>query len=161
MAKLQQQALALERIYCEGELLHAVQTSNIFDDCKYFVDMSLKFKPLIVLEKFSALCSKHGPSMPPEIIREFVGSNFNPPGDELEKYQPLESSENEAGKALLLSKIHDDELRWFGAELINLWPILFRQVSSDVRDNPTRYSLLHRLHPLVIPGGRFRETCGL
>lgn len=31
-----------EKIYCEGSLLDAVQRSNIFPDCKHFVDMPLR-----------------------------------------------------------------------------------------------------------------------
>jgi hypothetical protein len=38
---------SLESIYCEGELLHAVQTSCIFDDSKHFVDMVLNYEPQV------------------------------------------------------------------------------------------------------------------
>ncbi|KAK6050243.1 hypothetical protein COOONC_12252, partial [Cooperia oncophora] len=31
-----------KKIFCEGSLLDAVQRSNLYSDCKHFVDMSLK-----------------------------------------------------------------------------------------------------------------------
>ena len=31
---------ATQRVFCLGPLLHAVQQSGLYDDCKHFVDMS-------------------------------------------------------------------------------------------------------------------------
>ena len=35
--------IVYSKIYCQGELLEAVQTANIFKDSKTFVDMSMKY----------------------------------------------------------------------------------------------------------------------
>ncbi|CAN0411799.1 unnamed protein product, partial [Ectocarpus sp. 13 AM-2016] len=39
-----------------------------------------------------------------------------------------------------------------------LWPLLVRANAADVAVNPQRHSLLPRQHPVVVPGGRFRES---
>lgn len=31
------------------------------------------------------------------------------------------------------------------------------QIRSDVKDHPELYSLIYTPHPVVVPGGRFRE----
>ena len=40
----------------------------------------------------------------------------------------------------------------------HLWALLVRQAVADVEVHPQRHSLLPRQHPIVVPGGRFRES---
>jgi alpha,alpha-trehalase len=36
--------------------------------------------------------------------------------------------------------------------------MLCRKISSEVEKNPEKYSLLYLPHPVIVPGGRFREV---
>ncbi len=58
----------------------------------------------------------------------------------------------------LLSRISDPPYRRFALDLNSRWKTLSRRISEDVRDNPHLYSLLYLPHPVVVPGGRFREV---
>lgn len=48
------------QVFCEGDLLDAVQMAGIFEDSKEFVDMPLRFDPEYVLEvrDASTTCSR-------------------------------------------------------------------------------------------------------
>ncbi len=51
-------------VYCYGDLLDAVQRSNIFPDSKTFVDRPLKASPEVILSSFTA--------SPPTQLHQFV-----------------------------------------------------------------------------------------
>ena len=56
------------RVMTAGPLLSAVQRSTLFDDCKTFVDMPMRFDPEVVRHHFESL-----PSEPSEEeLRRFV-----------------------------------------------------------------------------------------
>lgn len=40
----------LQKVFCQGALLEAVQNCHIFDDCKEFVDMPMRVDPEEILE---------------------------------------------------------------------------------------------------------------
>ena len=42
------------RVYCGGRLLAAVQMSQLYSDCKEFVDMPMKEDPEVVVAAFDA-----------------------------------------------------------------------------------------------------------
>lgn len=50
------------------------------------------------------------------------------------------------------------EHREWAKGIHNLWPLLVRKVVEDVAMQPERHSLLPRKYPVVVPGGRFRES---
>jgi alpha,alpha-trehalase len=88
-------------------------------------------------------------------LRAFLAQHFSAPGSELVPHVPVDHSEWPA----LLETLegHAPYQRW-AAELNHFWKELCRKVHSDVGSHPQHYSLLHRAHPVVIPGGRFRES---
>ncbi|CAL8348738.1 unnamed protein product [Arctogadus glacialis] len=141
-------------IYCTGQLLHHVQTAKLFNDDKHFVDMKLKEHPDVVLSAFQNL-SQDWPSnaIPPSTLRDFVGLYFDKPGQEFEPWTPPDWKDNPK----LLDRIEDPALAGWAAKLNQLWKSLGRKIRQEVRDHPELYSLIPTPHPLVVPGGRFRE----
>jgi alpha,alpha-trehalase len=141
------------KVYCQGELLHVVQTAGIFEDSKEFVDMPMKVDPEVVLEQFHAL----SPSLrrDPTVLRAFVAQYFSAPGSDLVPHIPADHTDSPS----LLQDLagHAPYQRWAG-ELNDFWKQLCRKVSPEVDLYPQRYSILKREHAVVIPGGRFRES---
>lgn len=56
----------------------------------------------------------------------------------------------------ILNDIDDLKVRQFAKDLINIWPILGRTISPDVRENPDQHSILQVPNGFIVPGGRFR-----
>lgn len=143
----------------------------------------IRFAPLllqVVLADFAALLKSHrggGGQMPSSAVASFVKRNFFPAGDELEEVDPrsLEagdpsSSPSSAGVVvgqaeLLVAGVADPRLRSWARALHDLWSSLGRQIKSHLQHQHqhqrlgTRRTLLPRSAPMVVPGGRFRETC--
>ncbi|XP_061073593.1 trehalase [Conger conger] len=141
-------------IYCTGELLRQVQMAKLFDDDKYFVDMKLKVAPGVVLSAFWNLTSgTPGGTLNPSQIREFLASFFEEPGKEFEPWTPPDWH----NKPQFLSKVSDVNLRSWAEQLHQLWKSLGRKIRADVRDHPELYSQIYSPHPVIVPGGRFRE----
>ncbi|KPP68961.1 Trehalase-like [Scleropages formosus] len=126
-------------IYCTGEILKQVQMAKLYDDDKYFVDMKLRDAPEGTLN-FSQL-------------REFLNKYFEPPEQEFEPWIPLDWKENPQ----FLLRIADKELRDWAEKLHNLWKSLGCKIRAGVKEHPELYSLISTPHPVVVPGGRFRE----
>ncbi|TNN01137.1 hypothetical protein fugu_010519 [Takifugu bimaculatus] len=134
-------------IYCTGPILHRVQTAKLFDDDKHFVDMKLRQPPDVVLAAF------HNLSAADAELRHFLDVYFDKPGTELEPWTPLDWHE----KPKFLEGISDKDFRAWAEELHKSWKSLSRKIRADVKDRPEFYSQIYTPHPVVIPGGRFRE----
>lgn len=74
-------------IYCEGELLHLVQTAKIFNDSKTFVDMAMKYPMNTTLQNFDVFMRKTDHKPTTKQIEEFVYENFQMVG-EMEDFFP-------------------------------------------------------------------------
>jgi neutral trehalase len=61
-------------------------------------------------------------------------------------------------KFQILQYITDKKYSDFAKELNQRWKMLCRKIPKEVEKNPERYSLLYLPHPVVVPGGRFREV---
>ncbi|XP_018521004.1 trehalase [Lates calcarifer] len=141
-------------IYCNGSILHQVQTAKLFDDDKYFVDMKLKAKPDDVLLAFHNLSSKSPHFIvPPAKLREFLDAYFEKPGTEFDTWTPPDWHD----KPKFLGRIADQKLRDWAGKIHNLWKPLGRKIRASVKDHPELYSQIYTPHPFVVPGGRFRE----
>ena len=136
-------------VYCTGELLKAVQLSDLYDDSKSFVDMPMKMAPEKVLADFTALNSTSTSS-----LADLLASHFQEAGSDLVSWVPSDYSDIPA----MLTRISDEKYREWAQELNGLWLTLGRQVDESVAENPERHSFLPRKHPFIVPGGRFRET---
>ncbi|XP_033968889.1 trehalase [Trematomus bernacchii] len=141
-------------IYCTGPILHQVQTAKLFDDDKYFVDMKLRETPDVVLSAFHNL-SNESPNntVPPAKLQEFLSNYFEKPGTEFESWTPPDWHT----KPKFLGGIADQQLRNWAAKIHNLWKSLGRKIRTGVKDHPELYSQIYTPHPVVVPGGRFRE----
>ncbi|XP_026173726.1 trehalase [Mastacembelus armatus] len=141
-------------IYCTGPILHQVQKAKLFDDDKYFVDMKLRAAPDIVLLAFHNL-SNESPNMtvPVAQLQEFLSTYFEKPGTEFETWTPPDWHD----KPKFLGGIADQELRDWAEKIHSLWKSLGRKVRADVQDHSELYSQIYTPHPVVVPGGRFRE----
>ncbi|XP_041652610.1 trehalase isoform X1 [Cheilinus undulatus] len=139
-------------IYCSGPILHQVQEAKLFDDDKYFVDMKLKETPDVVISAFKNL-SQESPNIPPAKLQEFLSMYFDKPGTEFETWTPPDWHENPK----FLDGIADEELRKWAVKIHQLWKSLGRKIRSSVKDHPELYSQIYTPHPVIVPGGRFRE----
>jgi len=140
-------------VFCEGDLLQAVQLAGIFQDSKEFVDMPMRVDPEIILDKFSTLNPEA--KQDKYTLSQFVNEHFLPPGSELVAIQPQDFTDTPS----VLSSLTPNSTYYGWAQYLNqAFASLTRKVSEDVFLNPQRYSILRRTHPVVIPGGRFRES---
>ncbi|XP_059186792.1 trehalase [Centropristis striata] len=141
-------------IYCTGPLLHQVQKAKLFDDDKYFVDMKLRETPDVVLSAFRNLSNESpNPTVPLGKLQEFLRAYFEKPGTEFESWTPPDWHD----KPKFLEGIADRELRAWAEKIHTLWKSLGRKIRIDVKDHPELYSQIYTPHPVVVPGGRFRE----
>ncbi|CAE7933584.1 unnamed protein product, partial [Symbiodinium sp. KB8] len=54
--------------------------------------------------------------------------------------------------------IQNSTLRSFALQVNDLWALLGRKPAPDVFNNPQRHTLVPYPYPLMVPGGRFRES---
>lgn len=177
-----QQLQQLQRIYCQGELLHEVQMQELFTDSKHFVDMPIKAQSSVsnVLTQFQELKASFdtkpkGAEWKAQ-LETFVERHFDPPGSELVPIAPPDYKEGVVPPKIM--KIRDERLRDWAMELHKLWNVLARVPASASSDQTSRTSFLRSLpilsapdasqnvlarqfngeNVLVVPGGRFRES---
>lgn len=137
------------KVFCQGPILDAVQKAHIFPDSKHFVDMPMIYDPDTTLAAFEKLPNKTDPNL----LREFVLNYFSEPGTELIPCQQADWVPEPSA----FDKIHDPVYRQWAYAIHAKWRTLCRRMKDDVRQNPSRYSLIHSAHPFIAPGGRFRE----
>uniref|UniRef100_A0AAV1U0F7 Trehalase n=1 Tax=Peronospora matthiolae TaxID=2874970 RepID=A0AAV1U0F7_9STRA len=173
----------LERIYCRGDLLHEVQTQELFFDSKTFVDMPIKNTSSVdeVLTKFQDLKASFGDNQLEgkawkTSLAGFVDQHFDPPGAELVPIVPPDYQDGEM--PLGIEQIRNESLRDWAMELHKLWTVLARVPVSVSAAQKPKSSFLYALpiapasdesvdafarqfngeNVLVVPGGRFRES---
>ncbi|XP_055369817.1 trehalase isoform X2 [Betta splendens] len=141
-------------IFCTGPILQQVQNAKLFDDDKYFVDMKLRAAPDVVSLAFHNL-SKEFPNatVPPDRLKGFLSAYFEEPGTEFESWTPPDWHE----EPTFLGRIADQQLRDWAKKIHALWKSLGRKMRAGVQDHPELHSLIYAPHPVVVPGGRFRE----
>lgn len=139
-------------IYCEGELLHLVQTAKIFNDSKTFVDMAMRHPVNKTLENFDVFMRKTDQKPTSTEIEAFVHDNFQMIG-EMEDYIPRDWRP----EPKIVKEIDDPKIRQFLVKLIAIWPQLARKVSQHVFETPEKFSLIPVRKAFIIPGGRFKE----
>ncbi|XP_050309370.1 trehalase-like [Anthonomus grandis grandis] len=139
-------------IYCEGELLHLIQKSKIFNDSKTFVDMAMKNPVNKTLENFDLFMRKTDSKPTVNEINMFVQENFQMVG-EMEDFYPRDWR----AEPRIVKEIEDPKVRNFLKTLISIWPQLCRKISQYVFDQPERFSLIPVRNAFIIPGGRFKE----
>lgn len=58
----------------------------------------------------------------------------------------------------MFARIANSSVRAWAGSVNQLWKELGRQVAPEVKEHPERHTLVALKHPVVVPGGRFRET---
>lgn len=130
-----------------------VQTSNIFPDSKTFVDMKMKYPRDEIWQRFRELMNKTNNKPNHTDILEFVNESFDPPGSEFEDWDPVDWVPHPK----FLNKIRDPVFRGWARNLHLFWKELGRQMKHEVRNSTELYSIIYVQHPVIVPGGRFRE----
>jgi len=126
---------------------------RIYHDSKTFVDMKMKQLPNKTWEIFQELMNRTASDPSTEQLEDFLNENFEPAGSEFEKWEPSDWIKHPK----FLDNIADFEFREWGRQLNNLWKVLGRKIKDDVRENQDLYSIIYVPHPVIVPGGRFRE----
>ncbi|XP_060523039.1 trehalase-like [Cylas formicarius] len=139
-------------VYCQGDLLHVVQTAKIFNDSKTFVDMSMKNNLNVTLTNFDILMRKTNRRPSKAQIEEFVYQNFQMIG-EMEDFYPRDFRP----EPKIVREIDDKQIRMFLTQIVGIWPQLTRKISHHVFEHPETFSLIPVRNAFIIPGGRFRE----
>jgi len=130
-----------------------VQMSNIFPDSKTFVDMKMKYPRDEIWQRFRELMNKTDNKPNPTDILKFVNETFDPPGSEFEDWDPIDW----VPRPKFLNKIRDPVFRGWAKSLHLFWKELGRQMKDEVRNSTELYSIIYVQHPVIVPGGRFRE----
>ncbi|XP_008215783.2 trehalase [Nasonia vitripennis] len=139
-------------VYCQGDLLRTVQLAALYKDSKTFVDLSQKNDEEVTLANFEALMNATGKNPSKQQVQEFVGANFLEADELLNVTLPDWNPE-----PAILRRIWDPRYRQWAADLNEIWKGLARRMTTDVRDNPKRHSLIYVNNTFIIPGGRFKE----
>lgn len=140
-------------IYCYGKLLHTIQMASLYHDSKTFVDMKMKFTQNETLRLFEDMMTRTHDNPSRLDLERFVNETFDPPGSEFETWDPSDWKQSPA----FLKNISDPTFQEWGSELNHLWKSLGRKMKDEVKINEEHYSILYVPHPVIVPGGRFRE----
>ena len=140
-------------IYCHGDLLHTIQMEQIYHDSKEFVDMKMRNPANETLESFQALMKRTGFQPTRGELEKFLEEMFEPAGSEFEEWDPSDWTAHPS----FLNGIKDPDFREWGKKLNDLWKFLGRKMKDDVKENSELYSIIYVPHPVIVPGGRFRE----
>ena len=124
------------------------QMSNGIKDSKIFVDMKMKLSPNETMKKFNDFMKTEN-----NTIEKFINANFEKEDSEFETWYPSDWNPNPK----FIDNIKDPKLRDWARNLNSIWKSLGRKIKDDVRLHPELYSMIYIPHPVIIPGGRFRE----
>lgn len=149
MATLEENITRACSIYCQGDVLHYIQISGIYNDSKTFVDMPMKVDPEEILDAFQNISNPYDVNE----IRSFVNQYFDEAGSDLDSWVPTDLSSSPS----FIDKIPKKYRQW-ASDLNQLWLVLGRQVNQSVSLYPQRTSFVPRQYPMIVPGGRFRES---
>jgi alpha,alpha-trehalase len=127
--------------------------SNIFPDSKTFVDMKMKYPKNEIWQRFLELINATHNNPNREDVFKFVNETFDPPGSEFEAWDPPDWIPHPR----FLEKIKDPVLQEWATHLHHFWKELGRKMKDEVRNNTVSYSAIYVQHPVIVPGGRFRE----
>ncbi|KAK4449215.1 glycoside hydrolase [Podospora aff. communis PSN243] len=137
-------------LYCQGDILKAIELARPFMDSKTFVDMPT-IKP--VDEVIAAFEKLTQPLSNNSELNAFLSANFAPAGGELEE---VPNSELETDPKFL-EKVDDAVIREFTEAVIEIWPELTRRYAGAGNCSECANSFIPINRTFVVAGGRFRE----
>lgn len=130
-----------------------MQMAEIHSDSKTYVDMKMKQPANETLKLFREFMSRTSNNPSKSDVEKFLNETFDPEGSEFETWIPSDWTP----EPKFLQKIVDKNLQKFAKNLNNIWKQLGRKMKDDVRINSDLYSIIYVEHPVIVPGGRFRE----
>ncbi|KAK4136805.1 glycoside hydrolase family 37 protein [Trichocladium antarcticum] len=137
-------------LYCQGEILKAIELARPFADSKTFVDMPT-LRPLDdVIAAFRKLSQ---PLSNSSELNAFLAANFAPAGGELEEVPKSELRT----KPAFLDKVEDVVIKEFVGKVIDIWPDLTRRYAGPGNCTECANSFIPVNRTFVVAGGRFRE----
>lgn len=113
----------------------------------------MKYTSNVTLRLFDEMMKRTGQKPTKSDVESFVNQTFDPAGSEFEDWTPDDWIQSPR----FLEKVLDPELKKWGSELNFLWTVLGRKMTHDVSENRELYSIVYVPHPVIVPGGRFRE----
>lgn len=135
-------------IFCNGPLLHAIQTARLFNESKTFVDMPLMDTPENILKAFDGLPQNYTR----EDLLNFVNKYFAESGSDMYLIEPKDWKDN----PVFINKFKDMKLKEWVDYLHSKWKLLLR-VFNHTECGAECHSSLWVPNPFIVPGGRFRE----
>ncbi len=142
-------------VFCAGPLLEAVQLAGLFNDSKTFVDMPLLLEPSAALAQFNASFPDGARNASPTALAAFVSTRFGPVGSDVANCTPPDFHPL---PPRIVERVQANASRAFALAVNAIWPQLCRKATPDVIQSPSRHTLLATPHPMIVPGGRFRES---
>ncbi|KAK0734949.1 glycoside hydrolase family 37 protein [Lasiosphaeria miniovina] len=137
-------------LYCQGDILKAIELASPFSDSKTFVDMPTT-KPLNeVILAFNQLTQ---PLSNNSELNDFLAANFAPAGGELEDVPVSELKTD----PVFLKKVDDGVINEFVNAVIDIWPDLTRRYAGPGNCTECANSFIPVNRTFVVAGGRFRE----
>ncbi|ORY76099.1 glycoside hydrolase family 37 protein [Protomyces lactucae-debilis] len=137
-------------IFCQGELLKAVELARPFADSKTFVDLPT-IKP--VDEVLAAFANLTKPLSNNTELQTFLSENFGQAGTEL-----VMSNRSITANATFLSTVNSSIVADFVSQVIDIWPSLTREYAPKQLCDGCVTSFLPVNRTFVVAGvGRFLE----
>ncbi|XP_022917822.2 trehalase-like [Onthophagus taurus] len=142
------------RIFCNDQVLSAIQNADIYNTLKEFLDMSIMEGETVdsILKSFNELMKKHNGKPSKYDMLSFLESYFH-------KLQLLEiwRPDDYKDTPKILSQIKDVELRNMARKIIDTWPRLGRKIRETVLDSPESHTLIYVPNGFIIPSGKYEE----
>ncbi|GJQ73679.1 hypothetical protein Trydic_g14017 [Trypoxylus dichotomus] len=139
-------------VYCQGELLHTIQTARLYDDSKTFVDKSMLNDVETTLSSFYKLMNDTDGDPSKQQLQAYVDENFISE-NELDVWIPDDFVEEPS----FISRIEDADVQKFAKNIVSIWKDLGRKTKKEVLENPDQHSLIAVPNGFIVPGGRFQE----
>jgi alpha,alpha-trehalase len=114
--------------------------------------MPMRYEPEQTLAAFEALVNPSGNITE---VQNFLDEYFLPVGSDLVSWIPPDYSPEPP----IVQDMSDSYYyKNFTRDINALWLVLGRNITDAVVEHPERHSFLPLAHPMVVPGGRFRES---
>ena len=141
-------------VFCSGSILEAVQLGGLFNDSKTFVDRPLLVSPETAVAAFEA-AFPNPLNASREALAAFVEEYFDSVGSDLVNCTP---PDYRPAPPRITRNVQANASLQFALDINAIWPQLCRKATPDVVAAPDRHTLLATPHPMIVPGGRFRES---
>ncbi|RKU42828.1 hypothetical protein DL546_006361 [Coniochaeta pulveracea] len=137
-------------LYCQGDILKAIELAQPFADSKTFVDMPTTRPLEEVIAAFNNLTK---PITNNTALNDFLSTYFAQAGGELEAVPKGQLGTN----ATFLDNLNDTVIKEFAQAVINIWPDLTRKYAGPGNCSDCVNSFIPVNRTFVVAGGRFRE----